>query len=161
MKPVNVEPDVYSYLLDEVAACGLSISALLRQRLGIQATTGAGERVEASELDEVLNSSEFRYAKGVVGRFLVLLGWLHQRNPAEFERVENIRGRGRLYFAKSAEVLEAAGHNVNPKQIPRSPFWVITTSPTILKQEMIGNVMKVLNHSDSEIRRAQTAIAGK
>lgn len=159
MKTIAVESDVYSHLLEQIALTGESVSAFLRQRLGINsaASVSAGT---TSDLDEALSGTDFRYAKGVVGRFLAILTWLYQRHQADFERVEKIKGRGRLYFAKSPQLLEEAGNNVNPKQIPKSPFWVITTTPTILKQEMLGNVMQAFGYSDSDIRKAQTAIAG-
>jgi len=107
----------------------------------------------------LLNSDRFRYAKGVVGRFLVMLSWLHERHRDQFAVVVNIKGRGRLYFAKSPEPLHENGRSVNPKQIPGTDWWVITTSPTILKQEMLSKVMEAFKYTRPEIVRAQSAIA--
>jgi negative modulator of initiation of replication len=104
-------------------------------------------------------SDEFRFAKGVVGRFLATLSWLYAAHKDDFQAVERIRGRGRLYFAKSAEALEQSGRSVNPKQIPGSPYWVITTTSTDLKQEILFEVMKVLKYDAPSIRIAVEAIA--
>ena len=71
----------------------------------------------------------------------------------------NIKGRGRLYFAKDAQTLEENGKSVNPKQIPGTPYWVITTTSTPLKQEILGLVMKDLGCPARDIKTATTAIA--
>jgi len=163
MKTINVASDVYDYLLEKVVTADRSISDVLRERLGIAAAPNPAARVSAepkSDLDEVLNSTEFRYAKGVVGRFLVLLAWLYRRHKADFDKVETVKGRGRLYFAKSERALHEAGRSVNPKPIPGSPFWVITTSPTDLKQQMIRAVMFAFGYKANDISRAECAIAG-
>jgi negative regulator of replication initiation len=73
MKTINVAPDVYDYLLEQVATADRSISDLLRERLRITATARLNARPaeEAkSELDELLASTEFRYTKGVVAAIL-------------------------------------------------------------------------------------------
>jgi negative modulator of initiation of replication len=160
MKMIAVEPDVCEYVLNEVAMSGESPTDFLRRRLGIRSKPGAPSITATSSLlDDVFKSPEFRHAKGVVGRFLVLLGWLYRNHQKDFAKVENIKGRGRLYFARSERELHEAGRSVNPKQIPGSPFWVITTSPTDLKQDMIGSVMKILGYSQPEILRARSEIA--
>jgi len=159
MKMIAVEPDVCEYVLNEVAMSGESPTDFLRRRLGIRTKAGPSSMTATSLLDDVFRSAEFRHAKGVVGRFLVLLGWLYRKHQEDFAKVESIKGRGRLYFAKSARQLHEAGKSVNPKQIPGSPFWVITTSPTDLKQDTIGSVMKVLGYTQPEILRARSEIA--
>jgi negative modulator of initiation of replication len=159
-RQLTLEVDVFDYIMNKVAESDDSASTFLRQRLDIGLSTAHSETpVALPALDELFSSTEFRYAKGVVGRFLVLLSWLHRRHSGDFGEVVAIRGRGRLYFARSARELEDAGTHVNPKQIPNSPYWVITTSPTDLKQIMIGSVMKVLGYEQADIRRAQSEIA--
>jgi len=164
MKSVAIEPDVYDYLMERVAESGTNLSTVLRHAFGIRAQSQS-ERTESdpavSELDVLLNSTEFRYAKGVVGRFLVVLGWLYSKHKSAFESVEKIRGSSRLYFAKEPQapkILEDSGNSVNAKNIPGSPFWVITTTPTILKQEMIERVMRLFGYPPSDTLRAIKAI---
>ena len=98
------------------------------------------------------------YARGVVGKFLLVLRWLHDRDPEGFARIEKIQGRGRLYFAKDSQTLESAGTNVNPKQIPGTPYWVITTTSTALKKEILERVMRELGYAAADIRAATGAI---
>jgi negative modulator of initiation of replication len=171
MKTLAIEPDIASWLLDRVAESGKSVSDILREQLRLQpqpkrttasasATAPVPTPVTTSPFDELFASSEFRYAKGVVGRFLVLLSWLYKKHPEQFGKVESIKGRGRRYFAKSAKELEDSGRSVNPKQIPASPYWVITTSPTDLKQQMVRAVMLALGYGDEDAGRAEAEIAG-
>jgi negative modulator of initiation of replication len=160
MKTLALESDVCEYVLNEIAVSGESPTDFLRRRLEIRPTVAGASIVSApSPLDDVFGSPEFRHAKGVVGRFLVVLSWLYRRHTKDFDKVESIKGRGRLYFAKSARELHDSGTHVNPKQIPHSPFWVITTSPTDLKQEMLGSAMKLFGYPQSDILRAKSEIA--
>ncbi len=167
VKPLALEPDVFDYILNQIAESGESASAFLRSRLGISvpktsppAPTSTSKPAPLSEFDVLLTSAEFRHARGVVGRFLVLLGWLHSKHKEHFAKVETIKGRGRLYFAKSQRALHDSGKSVNPKPIPNSPYWVITTSPTDLKQQMIRAAMFALGYAMPDIIRAEAAIAG-
>jgi len=162
MKTIDIEEDIYSHLIKNIAVFGESESSVLRRLLGL--SPGSSPAVPSSpaekpEFNKVLASSEFTYARGVVGRFLVALRWLHDRDPKGFAVVLNIRGRGRLYFAKDAGTLEDSGRSVNPKQIPSTPYWVITTTPTSLKQEILTLVMKELGYGREDIRAAAEAIA--
>jgi negative modulator of initiation of replication len=164
IKQIEIDHDVYAFILQNTSEIGESASSILRRLLGLTSGAAAPSKTplashEKSELAMLLESSDFIYAKGVVGRFLVLLGWIYRRNPEGFAKVEGIKGRGRLYFAKKPEILKSSGHSVNPKQIPSTPFWVITTTPTILKQEIIQRVMQSLGYSPSEIAAASRAIA--
>ena len=161
MKTIAIETDVYDYLLGQAAESGRSVTEVLRGELRLekQPDLRTVASREPSALDDLLDSAEFRYAKGVVGRFLTVLGWLYLNHKSNFDQVEQLKGRGRLYFAKSARTLEESGRSVNPKEIPGSPFWVITTTPTILKQEMLASVMKLFGYSATDIARVQSEIA--
>ena len=106
-------------------------------------------------------SSKFKYSKGVVGRFLTILSWIAKDKTEEFSQVTNISGRGRLYFANNREILEKSGLNVNPKQIPNTQFWVITTTDTPKKQRMLKDVMTLLGYDRKSIEIAINSIADK
>jgi negative modulator of initiation of replication len=163
-KPLALELDVYNYILTQVAASNQTASSFLRQELRMPNAAsapapGPGSVKASSDLEALLHSTRFLYARGVVGRFLLILSWLFNRHRENFALVENIRGRGRLYFATSPEPLNASGRSVNPQKIPDSDYWVITTSPTDLKQETLGNVMRAFGYSQTDILRAKAAIA--
>jgi negative modulator of initiation of replication len=163
-RQIEVESDVYAYIVQNTQEIGETASSILRRLLRLPCagptvvTTTTTTESEPSELGKLLGSPEFMYAKGVVGRFLSLLKWLHDREPAGFSKVEGIKGRGRIYFAKNPETLKAAGRSVNPKQIPGTDYWVITTTPTTLKQQVIERVMQTLGYNRADIAAATRAM---
>ena len=89
------------------------------------------------------------------------MSWLYKENPEKFEKVLLLNGRKRRYFAKSASELEDSGNSVMPKPIPNSPFWVFTNSPTELKKQLIGDVMRLLGYELSTIRSVMDALLGR
>jgi negative modulator of initiation of replication len=160
MKTIEIEDDIHSHLVANLADFGESPSSVLRRLLRLNDAILQIEPMVADErgLKKLIHSPEFIYAKGVVGRFLEVLRWLHDAAPEEYTKVLNIKGRGRLYFAKDACTLEEAGRSVNPKQIPGTGYWVITTTPTALKQEILRLVMKELRYGIADINAATEAI---
>lgn len=159
MKTIEIDDEVYEVLLGRVRDFGDTPNLVLRRELNINGSGKMSPTTQASPLQEFLNSTEFRFAKGAVGRFLAILSWLYKNDADAFSVVEDIRGRGRIYFSKSVDELERSGRSVNPKKIPGSPYWVITTTPTDLKQDMLGQVMKALGCELASIQLAKRAIA--
>lgn len=159
MKTIEIDDEVYLGLLKHVQDFGDTPNSILRRMLALQGTTKeASVPRPILPIESLLNSAEFRFAKGAVGRFLTILSWLYKQHTGRFPLVEGIRGRGRLYFSKSEKELQAAGRNVNAKQIPGSPYWVITTTPTILKQEMLDGVMNGLGCDKESIKLAKESL---
>ncbi len=158
MIAIKVDKDIYSHLIKNMTDFGDTPSSVLRRLLGLNPSTEK-KKEEKTKIDQILEGTEFRYAKGVVGRFLVVLGKLHGIDKEMFSKVEKIQGRGRIYFAKDAETLHRSGRSVNPKKIPGTDYWVITTTPTDLKQDMLRKVMELYSFNREEIKIAVTAIA--
>jgi len=100
-----------------------------------------------------INKEELAMQRGVVGRFLLLLSALHRVHPSNFSVVQDIRGKGRLYFATSEEELAQSGSSTKPRQIPESAYWVMTNSNTTRKKMMITEVTKALGYSESDIEK--------
>jgi negative modulator of initiation of replication len=159
VKTIEIDDDVYEALLGRIRDFGDTPNLVLRRELNLGGTGMPVTTSRETPLQEFLTSTEFRFAKGAVGRFLAVLSWLYKKDAAAFSIVGDIRGRGRIYFSKSVQELEQSGRSVNPKKIPDSPFWVITTTPTDLKQQILGEVMKALGHDLSSIQLAKRAIA--
>lgn len=159
MKTIEIDDEVFGALLKNVSDFGETPNSVLRRVLKVTAAPGAPDSRARLPIQDFIASTEFRFAKGAVGRFLAILSWIYRQKKESFAVVEDIRGRGRLYFSKSADELERSGRNVSPKKIPESPYWVITTTPTDLKQEMLSEVMKTLGYDAESIRIAVDAIA--
>ncbi|MBS3796846.1 MULTISPECIES: replication initiation negative regulator SeqA [unclassified Pseudoalteromonas] len=115
--------------------------------------TSAPAKAQASNqgsVFDILNKEELAMQKGVVGRFLFILAAFHRSHKTTFERVLNIKGRDRRYFATSKEELQASGSSLNPKNIDDSPYWVMTNSNTTRKKMMLHEVALELGYSKEQ-----------
>lgn len=107
----------------------------------------------APSIEDVLNyinKEELAMQRGAVGRFLLILAALYRVHNEGFSVVSEIRGRDRLYFAKSKDELSASGSSTKPLQIPDSPFWVMTNSNTTRKKMMLTKASLALGYSDAD-----------
>src|SRR4051794_19503221 len=101
LKSIALEEDVYRHILDKLAESGQSASDFLRDKLGVKTAAIINASPAPDDvIGGLLSSNAFRFAKGVVGKFLIVLGWLHSRHRSDFEMVQTIKGRERLYFAR-------------------------------------------------------------
>ncbi|WP_371185926.1 replication initiation negative regulator SeqA [Thalassotalea maritima] len=108
---------------------------------------------EIQNVFDLINKEELAAQRGAVGRFLLILSNLYRVHKGEFEQVLDIRGRDRLYFAKSDEALREAGSSTKPKLIPNSEYWVITNSNTTKKKRMLTDVAVALGYAASDAER--------
>lgn len=100
-----------------------------------------------------INKEELMMQRGAVGRFLLILKALYRVHPKAFSAVCEIRGRDRLYFATSENALAESGSSTKPRQIPESPYWVITNSNTTRKKMMLTEVALSLGYSDDDAEK--------
>ena len=114
------------------------------------------KRSSNEQLEKVLDSALFTEpAKGVV-RFLTLLEALYKHNPDAFAKAtEMVTGNSRTYFAKDEASLLKHGNSVKAKQIPSSPFWVVTNNNTNRKGLIVTNVMREMGLPKKLIKRVQ------
>ena len=155
MKTIEIEADVYEYLLGRTTRIGESASEILRRLLGISEESII---TTDTELSECLNADAFKAQPDVIGKFLYVLGYVYQRNPEHFKKVLAISGRRRKYFAPTSKELEESGSSVYPKQIPNSPFWVVTNNDTPKKRRMLRDVLGLLGYSKISVKQAVEAL---
>ncbi|WP_448547747.1 replication initiation negative regulator SeqA [Thalassotalea fusca] len=110
-------------------------------------------RDTAKSVFNVINKEELAMQRGAVGRFLIILSALHRVHSEDFDAVCDVRGRDRLYFADSEDKLAESGSSTKPRQIPDSPYWVITNSNTTRKKMMLTEAAKILGYSQAEIEK--------
>lgn len=115
----------------------------------------AATRAAASSTSvfDVLDRADLAAQKGAVGRFLFILSMLHRCHVTQFTQVLDIRGRNRLYFATTEQELLAAGNSTNPKQIPGSPYWVVTNNNTTKKKSILTAVATEMGYSSSDAEK--------
>lgn len=100
-----------------------------------------------------INKEDLAMQRGAVGRFLLILAALYRAHPAQFNVVTEISGRDRLYFADSENKLAESGSSTKPRQIPESPFWVITNSNTTRKKMMLTKASISLGYSETDVEK--------
>ncbi|MEG3768513.1 replication initiation negative regulator SeqA [Alteromonas sp. 14N.309.X.WAT.G.H12] len=106
-------------------------------------------------LERLTKSALLTYTKRV-DLFLFILAQLYDIHGNDFAKVEQIKGKNRIYFATSKDALLNTGSSTNPKAIPDSPYWVVTNNNTAKKVAMLDQVLTVLGYGD-EISEAVIA----
>ncbi len=113
--------------------------------------------IEVKDINETVfnyvNKEELAMQRGAVGRFLLILAALYRGHASQFSEVLEISGRDRLYFAKSEQELAESGSSTKPRQIPDSPFWVMTNSNTTRKKMMLTKVANALGYNDDDAEK--------
>jgi len=109
-------------------------------------------KVTAIDFKSIVNEHLLAQQKGAVGRFMWLLGNLQAATGSDFNKVLDIQGKGRLYFARSKQALLDSSQSSNPKEIGASGFWVTTNNNTAKKQNIFTEVLEHLG-CDSEYAR--------
>lgn len=99
-----------------------------------------------TRLQALLNSEEFKQENKAVIRFLNILTILYRTNPEGFAlATESLQGRTRVYFARDEGTLLMAGSHTKPKQIPDTPYWVITNTNSGRKMLMLEGAMQSMH----------------
>ena len=182
MKRIEIDDDIYTYIAANTEHIGESASDILRRLLDLQGRNSSDATMAVSATEptvssdqqtsqlskfpsdkvsehdakivfNVLTDADLAAEKSVVGRFLHILSMLYRCHPTAFESVLEIKGRDRVYFARSEQALLQAGKSTNPKQIPESPYWVITNNNTTRKKSMLTEVAANLGYSATDVEK--------
>lgn len=177
MKTIEIDDELYQYLVSRTQTFGETPSDVLRRLLRLPSSPQpfalVQPNVENDELktkrhhatdiektvqrvEKVLKSDLFVNETKNVSRFLQLLSALHRANPEQFAKAtENVQGNERLYFARSEQDILKTGSSVKAKLIPDSPFWVITNNNTARKGIILAGVMESMQLPKHLIERVQ------
>ncbi|MFD1805951.1 replication initiation negative regulator SeqA [Pasteurella oralis] len=105
----------------------------------------------------LLNSADFQQETKAVVRFLNILRVLYRTNPESFaQATESLQGRTRVYFARDEGTLLMAGNHTKPKQIPDTPYWVITNTNSGRKMLMLEGAMQSMHLPTDLIEEVRT-----
>lgn len=186
MKTIEIDDELYHYIASRTQAIGETASDILRRLLRLPASPQPFVLVQETMLNELkdlaklpknkqalsaqekvakrveftLTSPQFSEEKKVVNRFLQLLSALYVSNPDGFaQATENVQGSERIYFARDKEVILATGSSVKAKQIPDSPFWVITNNNTERKGIILSSLMAAMELPEELIEKVKGALA--
>ncbi|BBN81540.1 negative modulator of initiation of replication [Pseudoalteromonas sp. A25] len=177
MKKIEIDDELYQYIASNTQSIGESASQILRRLLNLSTDSNNSLSVTADDskhdgkqpeqtqdnivadketvepnanVFNILNKEELAMQKGVVGRFLFILCALHRTHKKSFHKVLDIKGRDRIYFAKSKEALLESGSSMNPKNILDSEYWVMTNSNTTRKKMMLHEVALSLGYTEAQ-----------
>jgi negative modulator of initiation of replication len=100
----------------------------------------AKDKVRA--MRELLLSDEYAEQKRAVTVYAGADHPLLLDSKAFAEATESLHGRTRVYFAEDARTLLKNGNQTKPKQVPGTPWWVITNTNTGRKCSMIEHIMQ-------------------
>ncbi|WP_159821021.1 replication initiation negative regulator SeqA [Colwellia sp. 20A7] len=145
-------------LLEESADKDIIEKPLSDNLVDNESDTGETSDIEALDNNSesvfnFINKEELAMQRGAVGRFLLILAALYRAHPNRFRVVTEICGRDRLYFANSEAELAASGSSTKPKQIPDSPFWVLTNSNTTRKKMMLTKAATSLGYNNVDVEK--------
>lgn len=183
MKTIEIDDELYHYIASRTQVLGESASDILRRLLRLPASPQPFVLVQENMLNElkdlaklpkkrqnlnqqekVVKKVEFVLASGSfinetkgVNRFLQLLSALYTAYPQGFAHAtENIQGSERIYFARDEATILATGSSVKAKQIPESPFWVITNNNTERKGIILCALMESMELPEALIERVKS-----
>ncbi|MGI2258268.1 replication initiation negative regulator SeqA [Shewanella sp. GXUN23E] len=173
MKYIEVDEELYRYIASKTERIGESASDILRRLLGMTVAQAnievpadishPGKEVNVSVsaeaipqstqtvvFNELVNEAQMEAQKGAVGRFLFILESLYLATGRQFDRVLQVQGRDRLYFATSKDALLQASQSANPKEIGNSGFWVTTNNNTAKKRTILTEVLEQFGATATE-----------
>lgn len=170
MKTIELDDDLYFFIASQTRHIGESASDILRRLLEQPASARAPATVEpavqaqpmapadAMGLQALLDSGALQQEEKSINRFMLVLSTLYRDNPESFTQATEIKGRKRVYFSQDPEALRASGSTTKPKQVPDTPFWVITNTNTSRKQNMVAQLMASMGYDEDLTARVCGAV---
>ena len=162
MKTIQIEDDIYTYIAAHTLEIGEPATSILRRLLkvrqqGLQEPKPVMDDL-AHELTQLLAESTFTRPTTAVFRMLRIFREIYSQRPKDFHKVLEIRGRDRLYFAKSEAEILKSGTSTQPREIEGTGYWVMTNSTTRMKQQLVNDVLTKFDYSESAIEAAAKVI---
>ncbi|MGL4725112.1 MAG: replication initiation negative regulator SeqA [Scandinavium sp.] len=167
MKTIEVDDELYAFIASHTRHIGESASDILRRMLKFSAASqpaatvvkdtplqpaapvvAAVKKVSSPKdnvraVRELLLSDEYAEQKKAVNRFMLVLTTLYSLDSKAFvDATESLHGRTRVYFAADEATLLKNGTHTKPKQVPQTPYWVITNTNTGRKCSMVEHIMQ-------------------
>ncbi|WP_354624364.1 replication initiation regulator SeqA [Psychromonas sp. MME2] len=200
MKVIEIEDDLYRYILTNIEAFGETPSQILRRLLSIPAPAAKTDMVEHHEVaidnpdttisepsDEIIcpaaepslpdalahgvealmGHASFQNEAIVTNKFKMLLTAMYYEKTSAFvEAAKVVKGRSRDYLGQNLEALLASDNEEEvallvaskPRDIPFTPFWVVTNANTGRKRIILTQMMSAMDYDPDLIARIQDEI---
>lgn len=168
MPLLEIDDDVYRYLLSKAVRIGEDGSSILRRVLGLadpgrttprsgNGNIGAANAREHA-LANFLASQDLFAQRNVTDRYLAILGHLAREHGEDFARIIQVRGRKRRYFGHTEAEVAHSGRSMYPRQVPGTKFWAMTNADTAQKQDILAEVLSILGYGKVMTDHARTMI---
>ncbi|HEY5715015.1 MAG TPA: replication initiation regulator SeqA [Psychromonas sp.] len=202
MKSIEIEDDLYKYILANIEAFGETPSQILRRLLSLPDATENNPAAAADALKpassspkmsiverntpeqpadadvslpsslangvQVLFDSEvFKRETIITHKFMMMLATMYHENKDAFvAAAEKTKGRTRDYLGQNLKTLLATDNEEElalfkaskPRDIPYTPFWVITNANTGRKRIIITQMMASMGYPHHLIERIKDEI---
>jgi negative modulator of initiation of replication len=155
MKIIDIEDDVLAALEKQVRGFNDTPSAVIRRLLEQAARPETGMKKEpaiqtnnhtTNPFTPLVTSPAYLMANAG-GRYLQILAFLRKlHGDQEFARLETIRFGGRVYFARDPQTIENSGSSTNPKPIPGSTVFALSTLSNAAKRKIITDVLRLFKY---------------
>ena len=204
MKKIEIEDDIYKYILTNIEAFGETPSQILRRLLALPVSTEGNENnsdesdvVMAPSVKETVSVVEkqnnhssfdstsslpesvahgvaalfadqtFKNEPVITNKFKMMLTAMYHENRAAFIAAANTtKGRTRNYLGQNLSELLASDNEEEvaqlkaskPRDIPYTPFWVITNANTGRKRIILTQMMSSMGYPEHLIERIKDEI---
>lgn len=209
MKEIEIEDDIYKYILANIEDFGETPSQILRRLLGLpaavnsnetddniqeeraavstsamqQAASVSDEKESPSSIDStadlslpeslahgveaLLVNDTFKKEPVITNKFKMMLTAMYHENRAAFIAAANTtKGRTRDYLGQNLSALLASDNKEEveqlkaskPRDIPYTPFWVITNANTGRKRIILTQMMASMGYPHHLIERIKDEI---
>lgn len=202
MKKIEIEDDIYKYILANIEAFGETPSQILRRLLALpadadedkaeqnsvevapavqQVASAVTQQKSPSSIDSssslpaavahgvgaLFAHQAFKQEPVITNKFKMMLTAMYHENRAAFISAANMtRGRTRDYFGQNLSTLLASDNKEEvtqlkaskPREIPYTPFWVITNANTGRKRIILTQMMTAMGYPDDLIARIKDEI---
>ncbi|NQZ94737.1 MAG: replication initiation negative regulator SeqA [Moritella sp.] len=111
-----------------------------------------------TSIAKLIKNKKFKETTVSVTKFIQILSVLYAEHPTEFDSATDIKGRKRIYFAKSESELLSAGSTTKPRHIEHTPYWVITNTNTGRKRNIITQLMAEMGYTHALIDAVSQSI---
>ena len=203
MKKIEIEDDLYKYILANIEAFGETPSQILRRLLAlspieentepvIDPTQQASEPQIKSPVDDLpakasitlachsslpdhlagginalFDHPTFKTEPVITNKFKMMLTTMYYENKAAFITAANAaKGRSRAYLGQNLDQLLVSDNKEElalliaskPRDIPYTPFWVVTNANTGRKRIILTQMMASMGYPHSLIERIKDEI---
>ena len=215
MKQIDIEDDLYKYILANIEAFGETPSQILRRLLQLPSSNTPTEQyvpeakvvvnetvvseivitpsVTIEKIEEtekvsatshvfsnsalpeafsngvaaLFDSETFQQEAGITNKFKMMLTTMYFENRDAFIEASKVaKGRSRDYLGKNLDLLLASDNQEEvdllvaskPRDIPYTPFWVVTNANTGRKRIILTQVMASMGYPHHLIERIKEEI---